>query len=115
MGDITGTRITRGRSGQTEKRHQSRSRPHGMKAFGQAPSIHRRSTFIRYQFLAYAYTDCQSLDLVPWPDTVLVTQRVAIRPRTRGLLPDISYFYFYFLSFGEQERRFYSSRSIAKK
>ncbi|KAK1982169.1 hypothetical protein LZ30DRAFT_591159, partial [Colletotrichum cereale] len=24
--------------------------PHGMKALGQAPSIHRRSTLIRYQF-----------------------------------------------------------------
>ncbi|CCF37687.1 hypothetical protein CH063_01749 [Colletotrichum higginsianum] len=24
--------------------------PHSMEAFGQAPSLHRRSTFIRYQF-----------------------------------------------------------------
>ncbi|WQF77761.1 hypothetical protein CDEST_02775 [Colletotrichum destructivum] len=24
--------------------------PHGMETFGQAPSLHRRSTFIRYQF-----------------------------------------------------------------
>jgi len=83
--------------------------------FGQAPSIHRRSTFIGYQFAAYAYADCQSLDLLPWPDAVLVTQRVAIRPHTLGLLQAISYFLFLFFNSWEQERRLYSSRSIAKK
>ncbi|KAK2026206.1 hypothetical protein LX32DRAFT_30933 [Colletotrichum zoysiae] len=114
MSDIRATGIIRKRSDQAEKRHKPRSRPHGRKAFGQAPSIHPRSTFIRYQFAAYADTDCQSLDLLPWPDTVLATQRVAIRPRTHGLLPVISYF-FTFIFFWEQERRLYSSRSIAKK
>ncbi|KAK1999150.1 hypothetical protein LX36DRAFT_491332 [Colletotrichum falcatum] len=113
MSDIRGTGIIRGRNDQTKKRHWSRSRPHGMNAFAQAPSSHRRSTFIRYQFAAYAYTDCQSLDLLPWPDTVLATESCHRTPVRMVCFRSSTIFHFYFL--GGQERRLYSSRSIAKK